>query len=101
MRLVENHQRRPPQLAREVDERIEKQVHELAPLAELQLVKIDYGGHFVLDQPSRQECGVARIGQQLATRADQQHIHCLAQACELAFVIEDNRLDAGTFSNES
>jgi hypothetical protein len=41
MRLVEDHQRRPPKLARQMNERIEKQLYKLTALGELKLVEIN------------------------------------------------------------
>ena len=45
MRLVEDHQCRPPKLARQMNERIEKQLYKLTTLGELKLVEINYCGN--------------------------------------------------------
>jgi hypothetical protein len=42
MRLVEDHQR-PPKVARQMNERLEKELHKATALGELQLVEIDDG----------------------------------------------------------
>src|SRR5712692_2173889 len=100
MRLVKNHQSWPPKVAWQVDERLEKKLDEAAPLSELQLVEIDHRRDLVLEQPAREQRGVARICRQFTAGADQQHVHRLTQTCELALIVEDDGLDPGALSNE-
>ena len=52
------------------------------------------------EQATRKQRRVLRSGRQLATRAYQQHVHGLAQAGELALVIEHDGLDAGALGYE-
>jgi len=51
-------QRQPPELARQMDERTQEQLHVLTTLGELQLVEIDYCGDPVLSEPAREQRGV-------------------------------------------
>ena len=97
MRLVEDYQRRPPKLARQMNERIEKQLYKVTTLGELKLVEIDCCGYLVLDEPAREQRGVAGIGRQLAAGTNQQHVHTLAQAGKLPLMVEHNCLDASAF----
>src|SRR5712691_684375 len=100
MGLVQNHQCRPPKLARQVDERLEKELYELAALRQLKLVEIDYRRNLVLDKPAREQRGLARISRQLAASAHQQHVHGLAQACKFALIVQDDGLNARAFGDE-
>src|SRR5712692_763118 len=87
MRLVKNHQSWPPKVAWQVDERLDKKLDEAAPLSELQLVEIDHRRNLVLEQPAREQRGVARIGRQFTAGADQQDVDRFAQTRELALVV--------------
>jgi hypothetical protein len=101
MRLVEDYQHRPPKLTRQMNDRLQKQSHELPTLYELQLVEVNYCGHLILDEPTREQRAVAGIGRQLATRTNQQHVDGLAQAGKLALMVEHNGLDASAFGYET
>jgi hypothetical protein len=48
-----------------------------------------------------EQCGMARVGWQLAICADQKDVNHFPQTRELSFVIQDYRLDSGTLSDES
>jgi hypothetical protein len=84
-----------------MNKRIEKQPYKLTTLAELQFVKIDYGGDFILDKPPRQERRLARIGWQLPACTDQQHVYGLTQAGKFSLIVEHNCLDASAFGYET
>ena len=101
MRLVEEHQRGPPKLARQMDQGIQKQLYKLTTLGELQLVATDYCRDLLLDEPAREQRRVAEIGRQLAARSDQQHVHRLAQAAKLALTVEHDCLNACAFGYQT
>jgi hypothetical protein len=44
---------------------------------------------------------MARIGSQLAARADQRHVHDLAQARELTLVVQHDSLHSGALGNQA
>src|SRR6266849_8380408 len=101
MRLVKNHQSWPPKVAWQVDERLEKKLDEAAPLSELQFVGIDHRRDLVLEQPAREQRGVARIGRQFSAGADQQDIDRFAQTRELTLVVQHDGLDPGALCDQA
>src|SRR5208283_2629277 len=100
MRLVKDHQSWPPKVAWQVNKRLEKKLYEAAPLSKLQLIEINHCRNFVFKQAPREQRGVARIGRQFAAGADQKNVHRLTQTCELALIVEDDRLDPGTLGDK-
>ena len=101
MRLIEDHQRRPPKLARQVDERFQEEFYEAPAVRQLEFVEIHDRGNLVFEQSPRKQRRVARIRGQLAAGADQQHVDRFAQTCELALVVENDGLDPGALGNQT
>src|SRR6266851_6349926 len=83
-----------------MDQRFQEEFYEVPTLGELELVEVDHRRYLVLEQPAREQRGVAGIGRQLAAGADQQHVDRFAQTRELALVIQHDRLDPAAFGDE-
>ena len=84
-----------------MNERVEEEFYEAAAIEQFESYRIYNRRHLVLQQPSRQQRRVTRIGRQLTARTNQQHIDCFAQARELTLVVQDDSLNARTSSDKT
>jgi hypothetical protein len=68
--LIDDHQRRPPKIARQMVQRLEKHVYETPCAPRVSTHRINDGRDLVFKQAAREQRGVAPIREHVAARAD-------------------------------
>lgn len=94
--FIDHDERGMPERLRQVHDRFKEQPDKAAALGKFQIVEVDHRRRRQLDQLAREQGRAAHLARDFAAFPGEQEIELLAQRHELAFGIQDDRLDMGT-----